>query len=326
MFKLLNWFHKPEPPHDLIENALALGSEYSRAELSQASAMKAIHDRIEMVAYQAFARKVSELEIRGDFITKSQSGEILSFIKQEAHKEMFKKGGYRGSPDVHLTPAQLSYLISQVGKIIHDRDTKLTDAEYPSISELLLGLDDHNAMVKAILLKSWYGAMTLEDQTHLDKIKKAVDFYPAMNAQLGFNLETTLKTRQLFWDTYFPGLRTISEDTSLFRSHSSRFINILQVRHFFGGEEWVKYDSKSTQLEFITPSLKPQRARLTRENLDERFIQVLNLSEEDQSALCDPKITFNEIRKSTTEKPPLISDRDLSMRNFLRRYFPEIMS
>ena len=98
---------------------------------------------------------------------------------------MDKKDGYIQSR-TKLPYEQVQEVIRNVGLIVHDRDTKLTDARYYTITDLTMALDDHNTMVKEILLKSWYKCPKFIDphHTHLDEIKERAGFYATLNPQL----------------------------------------------------------------------------------------------------------------------------------------------
>jgi hypothetical protein len=267
----------------------------SKEERVKADEIKRIHDRIEIVAYRAFVEKVIELEIKEDSITEEQSGQILDHIKRQAHVEMFKKEtGYTAQRNILLNPSQFEVLKQHVATIVHDRDTKLTDARYYSLTDLLMALDVHNTMVKQILFQSWYKSFPVidSDHTHLEGIKKEVDFYPALDQQLLFNLRTHLKIRQIFWDTYFPGKRDASNTDS--------FINLIEVRHF--------------------------ALHLIKDNMQTDAKLITILSEKDVNTLFEPRFLFNKVRDREIEIPPLIKNRELTVGRFINEYFPEVES
>lgn len=282
-----------------------LGSSHcSNEEKEKANEVKAIHDLIEEVAYRAFVQKVIDLNITQENITEEQSGQILSHIKAQAHKEMYKPDGYLSVRGKLLNPSQFQEVIQNVGKIVHDRDTKLTDARYYTLSELLMGLDDHNTMVKEILLRSWYkfSDFTDFDHSHLEEIKNKIDFYVQLNGHLKFDLKQTLTERKAFWDKYFPGKREASEKTS------KEFVNILEVRHFFEGIERFNPRRYSDLLNGI--------------KLDDKFAVLLK--EDETKALFEPRCLRNRVRCRNVDANPLLHDRDITIREFFTYYFPDI--
>ncbi len=282
-------------PAGVIANARKLGTPCEEAQLLKTETVMGIHDQIEEVAYKAFADIVEELGIKGDAITEEQSGKILAYIKKQAHVEMYKKGGYIAKRGDLLGKDQIQFLLGQVGKIIHDRDTKLTDARYHSLSSLLLALDDHNAAVKDILIKSWFRC-PVADPTHLDQVKERIRFYDRTNASLGIDLQAAVERKAEFWDRYFPGLRDATEIGQADRS--AEFVRILEVRNMFGG------------VNFMGKNLEAPLSAYVSINTAERLFQ--------------PRQVPNLVRRADMQATPLISDSKITLGTFLRHYFPEV--
>ncbi len=277
-------------------------------EKSKAGQLMLIHNLIEEVAYRAFAEKIVSLNLVDDQISEQQSGDILAHIKKQAHIEMYKKDGYIAKRAQLLDPSQVQKVIASVGKIVHDRDTKLTDARYPSLSEMLMGLDDHNTMVKEILIQSWYKLeeFTDSEHEHLDMIKKNVSFYEMVDKQLKFDLKAELSYRKAFWDHYFPGMRKATEDMT--QTDTTRnFVEIMEVRALFQGftlnEERCHFDS------------------LHEADLGEKLFKYLSSS--DQELFFEPRKVFNQVRGKSIPMLPLIKNESITVKEFISRYFPE---
>lgn len=302
----------------VVARSVRLAPRCSLALQAKAFEIKAIHDRVEEVAYQAFVESVIELKIIGDVINHEQSGQILLAIKRAAHREMFKsEGGYIRMRAVLLDAAQVDGIIRQVGKIVHDRDSKLTDARYSSICELLMGLDDHNTMVKEILLASWFGddAFSDPDHIHLGEIKDRIRFYDRLSPALGFDVRRRLQECQAFWDRYFPGARVAGDVAS------RAFIRILEVRHTFGGAG-VSYDPKSRQFVLVTTQdCRAVRHIISQADLDAPLVACL--TDKSISHLFERRRVRNLIRSGETLEDPIL-DRDMTLRSLLLRYFPEV--
>ena len=297
------------------------GTQCKKKELNKAEAILLIHNVIEEVAYRALANIVNTLGLDKDEISATQCGQILSHVKEQAHIELFKKGGYVTDRTKILTQSQFSGIMQNVGKIVHDRDTRLTDARYYTVTDLLMGLDDHNTMVKEILLRSWYKCPSIvdPDHSHLDNIKARVNFYPMTNKTLGFDLKTTLDSRKAFFDQYFPGIRSGGAETS------EAFVNITEVREYFGGSSWVKVDlaQKDPVIEYTTQYGGYQALNIGKETLDAKLASILDAG--DMKALLSKRQVTNQVRKKTTEACPLLKNKDITLRQFLTLYFPEIM-
>ncbi len=284
-------------------------SECTEEETDRAIQIKEIHDLIEEAAYRALAQTVVEQNIRADKITEEQSGVLLASIKCAAHREMFKGGGYI-SERSKLPLKQVQELIQSIGKIVHDRDTKLTDGRYALLTDLVMALDDHNTMVKEILLRSWFRCPQFKDpkHAHLEAIKEKVGFYATMDPQLSLNFKNALADRQAFWDRYFPGIREASE------SASSQFITTLEMRSCF-----TEIDISGDAIHITTPQKK---YRLGLDCLDKKLTDIL--APEDQNALFEPRTIHNVVRKSQKDNFPLLHNKDITAKEFFVTYFPEL--
>lgn len=296
-------------PDSLIARAHEVGATASEGECLKACEVKALHDRVEEVAYGAFPAVVKTLKLRGDRITEVQSGQILAFIKARAHGELRRPGGYMAERGKLLDPSQVTVLMANVDRIVKDRDTKLTDARYGSFSTLVMAFDDHNGFVKELLFQSWFKTsepLHVED-AHLHDIKGRVAFYPEMNAALEMDLEAELCRQRVFWDTYFPGIREPSS--------SDRFVNVVEVRDYFGGN--VTFDIRT---EGLCLSL-PDGDSIEVEDLEMPLIGVL--PPDHIRALFEKRTVENHVRRMEMEMDPLIDDTDMSVAQFLKIYFPE---
>ncbi len=282
-------------------------SSCSAKEEAAANTVKALHDLVEQIAYEALIEGIEGLGIKTDAITEKQSERLLYQVKLRAHQEMYKKGGYISSRGT-LSNSQIQNLIAKVAKIVHDRDTKLTDARYHSVSELLLGLDDHNGLVKDILRSSWAKTSIQDpDHRHLDQIKASVNFYSRANKLLSFDLNQKLNERKLFWDTYFPGKR---ESTS--NEDAQEFIRILEVRHHFGNP--VKQSNKS--IAFNTPDGKVSFSKKDSE-------KPLAADLPNKSFVFNPYRGPALARGVSVNKPALIP-KEMTHREFLSKYYPDV--
>lgn len=280
-----------------------------------AEEIKRIHDLVEEVAYRAFANAVIELGICEDSISCEQSNQILYRIKAEAHKEMYKKDGYISQRTKLLEPSQVEKVITSVGRIVHDRDSKLTYARYNSLSTLLLGLDDHNTMVKEILVSSWFHDETFSDpdHTHLESVKEKAEFYTSLDKTLRFDLKKALQNRKQFWDQYFPGMRNDGPNLS------EKFTQILEARTALGAEEGTRYD-KSLE-KFV---LRIQSREIIIEDLSKSLSDYLTPSE--ISILSDARTVNNAIYRRLHLVSGLFTAKELSeeaVESLLKRYLPE---
>jgi len=240
----------------------------------------------------------------------------LAYIKKVAHVELYKIGpnGY-GNRGKILDKSQFTILFQYIGKIVHDRDTKLTDARYTSMTDLLMAMDDHNNMVKEILFRSWYKNPGIVDpeHRHLGKIKASVGFYGKMNAQLGFNMETALAANKTFWNTYFPGKRDGEKC-------SDEFLNILEVRHYAGGKH-VELNQKPNGYEFAF-AMSHGLQSATIDSLDVKLKTLIPA--EDLEFLTTPRTVANLVRcRNATPAPALVKNSDMTVREFFQQYFPE---
>lgn len=289
----------------LAGRSVRLAASCSPEEKMSADQVKSIHDRVEEIAYRALAEAIKVLGIKTDAITFEQSSQILLAIKTEAHRELFKKDGYMSMRGVLLQRSQIEKVIANVGKIIHDRDSKLTDARYSRLSELLMGLDDHNTMVKEILLSSWFKDESFSDpdHVHLKEIKANVRFYESLAAHLDFDLEKALRERQAFWDKYFPGLRVGGEA-------SSDFVQILEVRNALG---CVHNPAMNTII--LGGSIVVGADRFE--------APLISLLPRESHSLFEQRREYNAIRRGYVEVPALL-DPSITLREALRLYFPEI--
>lgn len=299
--------------HSELKDIIKQSSACSTDEISRANQVKKIHNIIEEIAYKGFAEKVIQLGITQDAITEKQSGEILTHIKAVAHIELYKEGGYATERFKLLDSSQVKKIVANVAKIVHDRDTKLTNARYFFLSELLMGLDDHNTMVKEILLESWYKCSRIEDcqHSHLERIKEKIDFYGVLNQQLEFNLRESLEDRKIFWQKYFPSLRVASQENSV------QFMNVIDVRHYFGDAQ-LNYDAETCTLSFDTENFSYEISHV---NLDAKLVTVLN--EKDAQALFAPRTIFNYVRNTEVKAAPFLSNENMTIHQFLTAYFPE---
>ncbi len=310
----------PAPPcwsDAIIERARCSRSPCPAQQMQGAREIFEMHNVIEEIAYRAFAEVVAKLGIRSNSITEQQSGEILAHIKKQAHVELYKEGGYWKERTKRLEPAQVQRVIQKVGSIIHDRDTKLTDARYYTLSSLLMGLDDHNNYVKEVLLQSWF-ICDMSAEGHLERIKENVQFYRSMDGQLQFNLHAALNTEKAFWDKYFPGKREVTEECA------NAFMNILEVREYFGGAKWATYDARTRDFVFLTGRSGLQARTLTAENLDQPLSAFVG-NQDVMDDLVRERVVENAVRRRSQVARPLLASSEITVREFLTRYFPDIL-
>lgn len=317
--------HKSSVVEALHQDSQCLGPE-----LVGANEIKDLHDVIEVIAYRSFAQAVKNLGITKDRITEEQSGKILAFVKEQAHVELYRDGGYWKERLNKLNPSQVQGVIRAVAHVIHDRDTKLTDARYSSLSEMLMAFDDHNVEVKNILLKSWYKCPDFSDndQGHLSYVKGEANFYPAMDAQLKFDLKGALEKRQEFYNTYFPGLR--AGVTS--ESRSTEFVNVLEVRNYFNGNQIEFCIDGPNNYQSLNYTLsKPVFSLFGFKNfpkyivegydlLGTKLIDILDKSY--HKDLFEERSVRNLVRRKEVTCLPLLN-RDITLEQFLAQYFPE---
>lgn len=174
-------------PEDIISSL----DYFSLKEIENAIIVKRLHDKVEHAAYAALAEKVKALKIKKDQISTEQSHEILYAVKAAAHKVMRADDGYMPQRGKFLNLNQLGPVIAKVSWITHDRDRKLTNGSYTSLTQLLFALDDHNINVNKILFSAWGYPMKYFEK-HLDMIKEQVNFYVIINGELSFDLAESL--------------------------------------------------------------------------------------------------------------------------------------
>lgn len=282
-------------------------------QIINAHEVKAIHDRVEAVAYRAFAEAVVSLGLKSDPITSEQSSAILQRVKIEAHREMFKKEGYISSRGTLLELSQVEKVIQSIGRIVHDRDHKLTFAtgRYSSLTDLLLALDDHNTMVKEILISSWFKDESFKDPEHhhLSVIKSGIDFYPTLSRTLSFDIESTLKDRKTFWDTHFPHARKDGPGLS------EAFLQIQEVRSTL---------ELALDGEFINLYVKTTLGRREVGIVDRDKTVASYLLEAELELIFNKRSFDNPILRSAHLAPALLSDSDITVEQLLQTYFPEI--
>lgn len=296
----------------LVQQAKELGAKCSEEDIKNARNIFFVHNLIEEVCYQALADIVKKLDIRGDKITKEQSDQILAYVKDIAHVELRKDGGYSKKGREMITQDQFSWVLKNVNTIIHDRDARLTDARYYSLTDLCTALDDHNNYVKNILFRSWLHCEPISCPTHLPMIKNLVHFNKNMSAQLGFNFAEALQRKKGYYDTYHPKLREIVCSTTGEKS-ALRFVNITEVRSAF--DEHVDTLLKCDPDESFTQCLVGQCS------FSKSDVEKLT---QNRSVTCAPRHGFGFMDK-TIPQPPLLKD-GLTVGEFLEYYFPETRS
>lgn len=153
---------------------------FTTDEITNATRLKFIHDRVEVSAYSALAEAVESMKLKPTSdgvtpITIEQSKAILhKHIKKAAHTEMRSDTGYVKVRDQYLNKKQIEPVIERVNWIIQDRDSKLTNATYQTLDELVRNLDKHNSEVNKILFDAW--GVPESHQNHLEEIKKKSNF------------------------------------------------------------------------------------------------------------------------------------------------------
>jgi hypothetical protein len=317
----------------VVSRALA-GTTCTAHEATQAQAVKGIHDVIEEVAYRAFVTAVRELGITTNDISAEQAGAILFHVKKEAHRELFRSGGYMAERGKILTPEQIAGVIRKVGEIIHDRDTRLTDSRYRRLTTMVMGFDSHNAMVKGILLRSWFknDSFSDDDRAHLEEIKGRVDFYPELGKILPFNFGEALRKEEAFWDRCFPGLREGSES-------ANAFMHTQEVRHYFGEHGGTLLTKKETATDTACAASDGSGGGSSEGSFEvkitiptgsiTRTIPDLDvplrslLSEAEANAIFGPREIHNRVRCKSACIAPLLSDTSMTVGAFFKQYFPE---
>lgn len=296
----------------LVQQAKELGAPCSETDIEKAKNIFFVHNIIEEVCYQALADIVKQLDIRSDKITREQSDQILAYVKQIAHVELRKEGGYTKKGREMITDEQFSWVIKNVGTIIHDRDGRLTDARYYSLTDLCTALDDHNSYVKNILFSSWFHCQGMSCPTHLPMIKNVVHFNRNMSAQLGFNFEEALEKKKGYYDTHHPKLREV-ECSKTKEKSALKFVNITEVRAAFS-------DHVNTLL-LCDPYKSFTQCLIEDCMFSKEEVEKLTQC---RSVTCPPRYGFGLMDK-TIPQPALLKD-GLTVGEFLTHYFPETIT
>ncbi len=293
----------------LVDQAMHLGARCTEKDIQNAKNIFFMHNLIEEICYKAFAEIVTELDIRGDKITEEQSARILSYVKEAAHVELRKEGGYTKKGREIITPDQFSGVLKNVTTIIHDRDARLTDARYYSLTDLCTALDDHNNYVKNVLFRSWFHCEDMFCATHLRMIKNIVNFNKNISARVGFNFEEALREKKGYYDNYHPKLREVICPKTGEKS-ALRFVNITEVKAKFS-----KHISELLKCDFDMP-------------LTQCLIEYCSFTHTDverltagRSVSCAPRFGFG-IMDKTIPQPPLLKE-GYTVGEFLEYYFPE---
>lgn len=171
----------------------SLEKGYSADEIKGAIVVKQLHDKVELAAYSGFIQGIRELHIVEDEITEEQSKVILhQYVKKEAHKIMYNSDGYMSLRSKYLNfETQIKPIFDRVVWIIHDRDRRLTNGSYRSLTALLFAIDSHNSLVNHIIFRSW-GYPLSAARDHLTYIKDEINFYATLSTVLSFDLSTSL--------------------------------------------------------------------------------------------------------------------------------------
>lgn len=166
---------------------------YTQEHIKNAITVKKMHDEVELAAYRELVQGIIDFNITTDDISTSQSRKLLLRVKNAAHLVMRdRQSGYMTQRGKYLNKeAQINPLLKRVNWIIHDRDRRLTNASYTSLTQLVYALDSHNSMVNHIIFEAW-GYPLVKFRTHLNSIKTQVGFYEDLSEQLKFNLKSNL--------------------------------------------------------------------------------------------------------------------------------------
>ncbi|MDI1351245.1 MAG: hypothetical protein PSV35_00510 [bacterium] len=294
---------------ELYVHAKQLGTQCTETEIENAKNIFFVHNLIEEIAYKALADAVIELDLCEDGISAEQSCFILTRVKDAAHVELRKEGGYTQKGREMISSEQIMGVIKNVSDIIHDRDARLTDARYFTLTDLCTAIDDHNGYVKNVLFRSWFRCDTLSSETHLKMIKELVYFNERMSEQVGFDFKRRLQQRKSYYDQKFPSIRAVVCQKTGEKS-AVRFVNLTEVRAYFKAhvDELLGCD--------------PERP------LIRTLIDRCSFTLEEVSALRKERIVPCPARFGlglSTRKinqPPLIRD-ELTVGYFLHFYFPE---
>jgi hypothetical protein len=215
------------PNHSPLESLRSTSacSEHQWRKLEQ---LKLIHDFIELNAYAAVSEVVRELDLHALELQPAESQRILQHVKCKAHREMYKAGGYMQTRGQYVEPSQVKLLLQRVGDIIHDRDTKLTNATYLTLPRLIMALDDHNTMVKCILLQSWTRVPNkVEDDAHahVQEIQRQAEMFDTLrrfDSEVFGDLQLAVAREKAEWNVRFPGLREDSRRAHEFVARANR--------------------------------------------------------------------------------------------------------
>jgi hypothetical protein len=174
-----------------VLKSLKLG--YTQEEIQAAVVVKGLHDEVELAAYAALIQGCEELGISTDAITEEQSFRLLhKYVKASAHKVMNGPDGYMSLRGKHLNfEKQIQPILDKVSWIVHDRDRRLTNGVYTSLTKLIFALDSHNSLVNHIIFKAW-GYPLSEARDHLSEIKEKAKFYGKLNAIVHFDVSDAL--------------------------------------------------------------------------------------------------------------------------------------
>lgn len=289
----------------LLSKAKELGTLCSPEEIDNVRRIFFVHNLIEEVCYKAFADIVEKFGIIGDAITEEQSGIILAYIKKIAHVELRKPGGYSLTGREMITPEQFSQVLAHVATIIHDRDARLTDARYYSLTDLCIALDDHNSYVKNILFRSWFKCGQMSCDSHLNMIKDIVGFNGRASAQLGFHFERSLAAKKEYYDRFHAGIRTV-EHPKTHELSALKFTNLTEVR--------AKFTSIVGKLLESDPHTPLTTYLSDHQLLDNRDIDALTRT---RCYSCVPRF-HQPISQRALLEP------NVTVGEFLNKYFPEL--
>ncbi len=296
----------------LLEAAQRLDASCTEEEMEKAKNIFFVHNLIEEVCYRALPDALKKFGITTDTITPAQSMNILAYVKEVTHVELRKEGGYTKKGREMITPAQFNGVLANIAIIIHDRDARLTDARYSSLTDLCAALDDHNSYIKNILFKSWFRCPQLSCDTHLAMIKDIVDFNQRISEQLGFNFEQSLSEKKAYYDIHHQKIRAIECPTTGEKT-AKRFVNLTEVRATFDDEviEKLLYiDRQSPLLEYLEKNC--------------------SYSPEELSSLTNTRRVSSPARfgfwsQEQINQPALLCN-DLCVGDFLKQYYPEKIS
>lgn len=292
--------------NSLQRQAQGLQSRCGQNEIENARRIFFVHNLIEEVCYKAFAEIVAELGITGDAITEEQSGQILAYVKKQAHVELRKDGGYSKTGRQMITDAQFSLVIANIATIVHDRDGRLTDARYTSLTDLCVALDDHNGFIKNLLFKSWFLCGRMHSDTHLPMIKRLVLFNERMSRQVGFDFSEAVKAKQDYFDRYHPRIREI-QCPRTGRYSAEDFVNLCEVRGIFSKRGVLANLQRCAPYSLLVTALQSMP----------QFTQV------EIARMVTPRRLSCAARFHKPIEQPRLLDPTLTVVQFLRKYFPE---